>query len=169
MSKLTLRVDVSLDMYIADVNGSKAWINQKDLSAFNAFYDKQDVLIMGRKTFEKLLGELYWPYQHKEVIVLSGMDIDQPTPMGVTVYSGELIPLLDMLKKKHENIWLVGGGLTARTFLETGLLDEMVLTIHPILLGDGVPLFLKGNTKQLEMCESKTFDNGSIEVVYRLK
>lgn len=167
MSKITLMMDVSLDMYIADLNGNKDWI-KKNHVLFNAFYHKQGALIMGRKTFLELMKEDHWPYKNKEVLVLSSKDIEGLMPVGVKVYSGELLPLLDTLKKKHDQIWLVGGGLTAKTFIEGELLDEVMLNIHPVMLGRGIPLFNPSNRREMELVEHSVDEFGVVRLKYNL-
>lgn len=94
----------------------------------------------------------------------------RPPPPGVTFHAGKVRPLVESLAGEVAgNIWLVGGGRVARTFLEEGLLDEIRLFLVPLLLGDGIPLFpppLPGKT--LTLLGVQQYPTGLVEVRYKV-
>jgi dihydrofolate reductase len=92
-------------------------------------------------------------------------------PSGkVTIVSEEATAFVHSLKQqKGKDIALMGGGELARSLFQAGLIDELALTIHPILLGDGIPLFHPiSRPIQLELLESRSFRNGCVYAEYRV-
>ena len=99
-----------------------------------------DCYVMGSRTYEHAL-ELGWPYGDTPVVVVTGREWP-PARKSVEFYSGDLKTLVDVqLAPRYRNIWLVGGAMLCQRFLELGLVDEIRLTIAPILLGDPLRLF----------------------------
>ena len=115
-----------------------------------------DALVMGRKTFEKVVTFDKWPY-NKPVYVLSksGAKIPKELEGKAEVLSGNLKKVVEQLNEVgHQNLY-IDGGITVQNFLEEDLIDEMIITRVPILLGDGIPLFGK-LTKRLHFKHKKT-------------
>jgi len=141
-------IATSLDGYIADKNGKIDWLhstpnpdnNDMGYGEFNA---QIDALVMGRTTFETVLGfDIDWPYQIP-VFVLSNTLTEIPEK-----YKGKAYLLRGTVKEILENIHKQGfyrlyidGGKVIQSFLKEDLIDDMVITIIPTLLGTGVPLF----------------------------
>lgn len=123
---------------------------------------------MGSKTYEEAVLRA-WPYGNKGVYVLSsrGLKLERK---NVSFHSGDLEALVDkVLRKKHQNIWLVGGPLLANTFLCKGWVDEIVLSILPILLGDGILLFDNiGIEQQLHLKDVSAFRDGMVDLTYEV-
>ena len=115
-----------------------------------------DAIVMGRKTFEKVLTFGIWPYD-KPVYVPSKSKITIPKEFEdkVEIITGNPRKLVDQLiAKGHQNLY-IDGGITIQGFLEEDLIDEMIITRVPILLGNGVPLF--GNlTQRLNFSHKRT-------------
>jgi dihydrofolate reductase len=137
----------SLDGYIARKDGNIDWLmeipnpDQSDYG-FSEFMERVDAILMGRKTFETVKDFRPWPYD-KPVFVLSRSLKELPPELRskVETIQGELRPVLDSLKSKGIQNLYVDGGLTIQSFLKEDLVDELIITRIPILLGTGIPLF----------------------------
>jgi len=140
-------IATSLDGYIARTNGDISWLNEipnpeNSDFGYSEFISKIDAIIMGRNTFEKVLEFDDWPYGRK-VFVLSNTLKNVPEYLidRVEIVSGDLKTILEDLKKRELKNLYVDGGKTIQSFLKEDLIDEMIITTVPILLGDGIPLF----------------------------
>jgi len=142
-------IAASLDGFIATKDGGVDWLNeipdpeQSDYG-YAAFMSTIDAIVMGRNTFEKVLTFGAWPYD-KPVFILSNNLKDLPD--GLTgkarIIKGEIKELLaDLHKQGYANLY-IDGGATIQKFLKEDLIDELIVTRIPILLGDGIPLFGK--------------------------
>ncbi|WP_411991908.1 dihydrofolate reductase family protein [Agarivorans sp. DSG3-1] len=141
-------IAVSLDGFIADKNGGLEWLesvpNPEGLDlGYNAFIESIDALVMGRNTFEKVISfDCEWPYR-KPVMVLSNSLKKLPEGFtgDVRLMNGELTTLVNQLNQQGFNNLYIDGGLTIQQFLAQDLIDELILTRFPMLLGGGAPLF----------------------------
>ena len=167
-------IATTIDGFIADKDGGLAWLveipNPDNIDyGFADFMKKIDAVIMGRKTFEKVLSFDKWPYS-KKVFVLSNTLKEIPENLSgkVELISGELKQIITNLKKKGLNNLYIDGGKTIQSFLKQDLIDEMIITRVPILLGDGIPLFayLDRPIKFQEM-ETEVFNNFLVKTCYR--
>ena len=172
---MTLHMVSSLDGFIAKKDNDVSWMETTSVyeagvslsaEAIAAFLKAIDCYVMGFKTYEHAL-QLGWPYGDTPVIVVSRKEW-QGTKKSVEFYSGDLKMLVDeKLAPLHRNIWLVGGAMLCQRFLQLGLVDEIMLTIAPVLLGDGLRLFggpvpeRKWNLKNVV-----TYKNGFVEMTY---
>jgi len=152
----------SIDGYIADKDGGIEWLNsvpnpdQIDMG-YKAFMERVDAIVMGRATFETVLGfDMPWPYE-KFVFVLSSSlkTIPEELRGKVELLSGTPDEICNVLQDKgYENLY-IDGGKTIQRFLADDLIDEMIITTIPVVLGGGVPLF--GDLPdQLEFTRLKT-------------
>lgn len=141
-------IATSLDGYIADKNGRIDWLQfipnpDNDDMGYVEFYNGIDALVMGRTTFETVLGfDVDWPYD-KPVFVLSNTinAIPESHKGKAFLVNGPLQEILRHINEKGFNNLYIDGGATIRSFLKEDLIDEMILTIMPILLGGGSALF----------------------------
>lgn len=146
-------IATSLDGFIATDNGSIDWLDEipnPDNNDFGYadFMNGIDALVMGRKTFEKVLTFDVWPYD-KPVFVLTSSMVQVPQELEgkVELVHGTPRDVVTQLKELgHHNLY-IDGGITIQGFLEEDLIDEMVITRAPILLGNGIPLFGKISQK----------------------
>ncbi|WP_424963229.1 dihydrofolate reductase family protein [Ekhidna sp.] len=146
--KNSIYLGVSLDGYIADKDGGLDWLDmvpnpEGDSMGYFDFMDRIDALVMGRKTFEVVDGfDVEWPYQ-KPVFVLSNSLKELPGKYEGKAFlvGGQLSDVLDAIHQKGYHRLYIDGGITVQQFLREDLIDEMILTQIPILLGGGVPLF----------------------------
>jgi dihydrofolate reductase len=111
-----------------------------------------------------------WPYEGKRTIVVSrspGLEVQTDK---TELFSGELTELIERLKADEcRKVWLVGGGELIRSFLKQGLLDEITVSMHPILLGKGVPLFPGGFSRTMLLLKDTTvFDGGLVQLNYHV-
>jgi len=154
-------IATSLDGFIATSEGDLDWLSETPSPensdyGFSEFIQSIDAIVMGRKTFEKVLTFEVWPYD-KPVFVLSSGRISIPKELDgkvepITGNPTEIVEQLNVLG--HENLY-IDGGVTIQGFLEEDLVDEMIITRVPILLGDGIPLFGK-LTNRLHFYHKKT-------------
>jgi dihydrofolate reductase len=122
--------------------------------------------VLGSRTYEHAI-ELGWPYGDTPTVVVTGRRLAS-TRKSVEFYSGDLKILLDQkLAPRYRNIWLVGGALLSQRFLELGLVDEIKLSIAPVLLGDGLRLF-GGSLKEERWYLNNVvaYKNGFVELSY---
>ena len=166
----------SLDGFIANRDNTVEWL-QNAGSVYEAgvsisaeemaeFVKGIDCYVMGSRTYEHAL-ELGWVYGDTPVIVVSGREW-APARKSVEFYSGDLKTLVAVkLAPRYRNIWLVGGATLCRRFLELDLVDEIRLTIAPVLLGDGLRLFNGSLTEQRWSLKNVVaYKNGFVELSY---
>ena len=149
-SRVTMHVVSSLDGFIARQDNNISWLDGNG-SVYEAgvsiseeeaatFVKAIDCYVLGSRTYEHAL-ELGWPYGDTPAVVVTGRKLSS-TKKSVEFYSGDLKTLDDeQLAPRYRNIWLVGGAMLCQRFLELGLVDEIRLTIAPVLLGEGLRLF----------------------------
>ena len=170
-------VATSIDGFIADKDGGIDWLQsvpnpeQSDLG-YNDFIEQMDAIIMGRNTFETVCGfDIDWPYKIP-VFVLSNSLKEIPIAYAKNAFlvKGSLSEILDQIHKKGHNQLYIDGGATIQSFLKEELVDELIITTIPIVLGDGIPLFSKLNQSvTLELVSSKVFNKHLVQSHYRKK
>ena len=139
----------SLDGYIADKNGNVEWLNEipnpenSDLG-FVEFMNKIDAVVMGRNTFEKVQSFGMWPY-HKPVFVISSSlsQLSEEYTNKAIILNLKPLDLIEKLNKDGMKHLYIDGGALIQSFLREDLIDELITTSIPVLLGDGIPLFGK--------------------------
>lgn len=174
-SKNSVFIAASIDGYIADENGDIEWLhdipNPDGIDmGYGNFMSQIDALVMGRATFETVCGfDIDWPYS-KPVFVLSTTLTEIPEKLKdkVEILSGDCLEILKIIKSKGFNRLYIDGGRTIQNFLKEDLIDEMIITVIPVLLGGGSPLF-SANKKALgfECVESKIFLGKIVQNTFR--
>jgi len=146
--KNSVFIATSIDGYIADRDGGIKWldtipeINTID-TGYHAFTENVDALVMGRTTFETVLGfDIEWPYQ-KPVYVVSRTLSEIPAKLvgKVQFIKGTLSEILKQVHAQGHHRLYIDGGTLIQSFLAEDMIDEMVITVIPVLLGGGIPLF----------------------------
>lgn len=166
-------VAASLDGYIARPDGRVDWLQPIEASGddhgYQAFYASIDGLLMGRGTYDTVLGFAGdWPYPDKPCRVLTRHPMEQ-TPAGVIARHASPAEALSELEALGcQRIWLVGGGALAGTCFAAGLLDELVVSLVPYLLGAGIPLFATGLERHLKLHEQRSFSSGVVQLHYQV-
>jgi dihydrofolate reductase len=167
-------IATSLDGFIARSDGSLDWLDaaaatvpENEDCGYKVFMDSIDVLIMGRGTYEKVLSFGGWPYT-KPVIVLSHAPISFPEALPDTVSHSSETPAALLRRLESEGIHhvYVDGGKTIQGFLAAGLIDDLILTRIPILLGDGIPLFAGGKDIPLTHVSTTATNFGFVQSTY---
>jgi dihydrofolate reductase len=150
----SIYVATSIDGFIATRDGGIGWLDEipmseKTESGFANFISGIDAIVMGRKTFETVLSFDSWPYS-KPVFVLSrrGVDVPKELKSKVEIVDADPSELTKLLREKGFHNLYIDGGVTIQGFLEENLIDEMIITRVPVLLGDGIPLFGKLSRRQ---------------------
>ncbi|MFM2062886.1 MAG: hypothetical protein RLZZ507_2556 [Cyanobacteriota bacterium] len=168
MRKIRLFIASSLDGYIADKTGKVDWLFTDDDYGYSEFFNQIDTLIMGNKTYQQILGFGEYPYPGKEAFVFSKMQHGEQDD-HVKFVGEDLENFIKNLRRSSgDDIWLVGGSQVIEFFMEKGFLDEIIIAIHPIILGDGIPLFSKNTniTQRLDLIDVKTYPSGLVQVYY---
>jgi len=155
-SRNSVFIATSLDGFIADKNGGIDWLhsipNPDNIDmGYSQFTGQIDALVMGRTTFEVVCSfDIDWPYE-KPVFVLSNTLKELPEKFRDKAHlvKGTLTDILEHIHQRGYYRLYIDGGATIQSFLKEDLIDEMVITVIPILLGDGSPLFSE-LPKQLE-------------------
>lgn len=167
---IILFIAASLDGYIAGPDDDLSWLFTDADFGFSNFYAGVDTLVMGRGTYEVIRSFGDWPYPGKRTFVVSrssGLEIT--TPQTELFCDGLPDLVARMETDGAERVWLVGGGELVRSFLEQELLDEITVSMHPILLGTGVPLFPGGFRRTMLLLKDTTvFDGGLVQLNYHV-
>ena len=142
--KASVFIATSLDGFIARANGDLDWLppGGGEEHGYEAFIATVDALVIGRKTYETVLSFDTWPYGGKPVYVLSTSAL-VPSPPGAVVehLSGAPAELVAQLAARGVGHVYVDGGITIQGFLQAGLIQRLIITRIPVLLGAGIPLF----------------------------
>lgn len=170
--EISLYIACSVDGFIAGENGDLDWLSMVDDGktdyGYKQYYDSIDALIMGRLTYEQVLGFGKWPYAGKKTYVFSkkpGLPENKDVeiyPHSVEKFSGQ------MAGQEYKKIWLVGGGNLLLSFIEAKLVDEYIISIIPIILGKGIPLFPAMQIQQnLQLISAEKYDSGLVQLCYK--
>lgn len=142
--KASVFIGTSLDGFIARVNGDLDFLppGGGEPHGYDEFIATVDGLVIGRKTFETVLTFDTWPYNEKPVFVLSTRSL-APAPPGAVVerMSGNPAEIVSQLAARGIRHIYVDGGITIQRFLQAGLIQRLIITRVPVLIGTGVPLF----------------------------
>ncbi|HLO05316.1 MAG TPA: dihydrofolate reductase family protein [Terriglobales bacterium] len=173
--RVTLHMVSSLDGFIARKDNSISWLDSTGVYEAGVSISEEeaalfvkgiDCYVLGSRTYDHAL-ELGWPYGDTPTVVVTGREWP-PARKSVEFYSGDLKTLVDVkLAPRYRNIWLVGGAMLCQRFLELGLVDQIKLTIAPVLLGEGLRLF--GGSLPEEKWNLKNvvaYKNGFVELSY---
>jgi len=172
MRKVILSLAMSLDGYIAKPNGDVAWLKSvpnpdKTDHGFSGFYQKIDTTIMGNNTYKEILGfGIPFPFPDKENYVISRTN---KVDTEFVHFTSDIINLVKTLKAKSgKDIWLIGGGQINTECLNQGLIDELLIRIVPIVIGEGLPLFAnKPDETIFKLVATETFTTGTIQLTYQ--
>lgn len=166
-------IATSIDGYIARKDGNLDWLMEipdpeNSDYGFSEFMDRIDGIIIGRNTYETVIGFDQWPYT-KPVFILSNTlkEVAGDVKRKAEIVSGKLEIIIDSLRKKgFENLY-IDGGRTIQSFLQQNLIDELILTRIPIILGSGIPLFVSMDREiGFNHIETEIFDNTMVKSRY---
>ncbi|HEX6982147.1 MAG TPA: dihydrofolate reductase family protein [Balneolaceae bacterium] len=176
--KSSVFIATSLDGFIARADGDLDWLTENGNNqgnedyGYQKFIDSVDAVIMGRNTFEKVLTFSLekWPYS-KRVIALTTHSLEIPDHLTdkVTVMSGSPRVIVDQLSREGLNHFYIDGGKTIQSFLNAGLINEMIITRIPVIIGDGIPLFGPvENDIRLKHISTTSFKSGLVQSKYKM-
>ena len=178
--KIILDLAVTLDGFIEGVNGEVDWCIMDSEMGFTDFLNQIDTILYGRKSYD-LWGQYtptiedtdaekeMWGFVHsKEKYVFSKK---QKGTDNKAVFINEVIPeeINKIKNKSGKDIWLYGGASLITTFIDLGLVDEFRLSVHPVVLGEGKPLFIDVKQRlNLKLISTRTFSSGVVQLIYHL-
>jgi dihydrofolate reductase len=164
-------IATSVDGYIARRDGSIDWLASVEREGedygYKKFVDTVDTIVLGRNTYDFISREPSWPFAGKRVVVLT----HRPAAArhGEAFFSGKPEALLEQLGKKGARSIYVDGGNAVRGFLAAGLIDHLTISVVPLVLGSGIPLFGEGVAENaLVLEESRAFSTGLMQLRYRV-
>jgi dihydrofolate reductase len=178
--RILLDLAVTLDGFIEGPKGEVDWCIMDPDMDFNNFLNHIDTILYGRKSYD-LWGQYtpdievsdtekdIWELVHsKEKYVFS--KIQKESENNVKFINENIVEEVIKLKNKPgKDIWLYGGASLITTFLNLGLVDEFRLSVHPIILGEGKPLFIDIKKRvNLKLVETKRFPSGVVQLCYHL-
>jgi len=138
-------VGTSVDGFIARLNGSFDFLPEGggEPHGYTEFIASIDAIVMGRKTFETVLPFPVWPYADKRVVVLSSRPLDFSAVRGGVVerMAGPPAEIVSQLAARGVHHLYIDGGITIQRFLRAGLIERLIITRVPVLIGEGIPLF----------------------------
>lgn len=173
MRKISIFIAMSLDGYIAKPNDDLSFLNLVEKEGedygYAEFTDSIDTIIIGRKTYEyvlKNIGSSHYDNGNRDVYVITGTE--RPNVGRTVFYTGDLTELIERLKSENgKNIYCDGGAEVINELLKQDLIDEFVISVIPILLGNGTRLFKDGRPEQtLKLIAAKAFETGLTQLHY---
>lgn len=174
MTKIQCYIAQSIDGYIARKDHSIDWLENISVPegsdmGYSDFYAGIDTVIMGRKTYDEVMGfDVPWPYADaKSFVVTSDKDHKIHTPNTELVHRVDDQFITHLKANSKSNIWLIGGGGLVTQFMKLHALDELIITIIPIVLGGGIPLFPSESPEtQFDLIKVSDFGNGAVALHY---
>jgi dihydrofolate reductase len=166
-------VGTSLDGFIARRDGSYDFLSPAgdQPHGYDQFIATVDALVIGRKTFETVLGFSEWPYGNRHVVVLSTRPLDFSGVRGgrVEQMSGTPAEIYSQLSRRGFKHVYVDGGVTAQGFLRAGLIHRITISRVPVLIGEGIPLFGSlPRDLQLRHLATQTYPSGLVKSEYEI-
>jgi len=174
LRRLKLYIACSFDHFIARANGDVSWLHLPEYVikdedyGYQEFYDSIDTTIMGNTTYKIIKSfDVPFPYDDKKNYVFS-RNTSLTSDGKVDFIASDIAAFVKKLKfEKGKDIWLIGGGQINQILLNYNLIDEMIITVMPIMLGHGVKLFHGVvKEKKLNLIDSKHFQNGVLQLKY---
>jgi dihydrofolate reductase len=167
MRKLILYIASSIDGYIAGLNGELDWLFTDQDYGYNNFLSSIDTVLVGRKTFDDAVKMgMKDPFPGKVTYVFTRSPNKYPSQENLVYVNENPSELWKWLRNREGgSAWLVGGAEIIEPLLEENLIDEYIISIHPIVLGNGIPMFKKiKHRTQLLTKKVNTFDSGLIQI-----
>jgi len=171
MQKIKLFIACSVDGFIARPDGDISWLDvvatDGEDYGYAAFYDTVDTIVLGRKTYDKVLSfGIDFPHKNKTTYVITRTP--KASEGNIHFYTGDLTQLIQQLKaSSHKDVFIDGGADLVHSLLSAQLIDEITVSHIPVLLGAGILLFKEGFPEQkLKLTGVKSFPSGLVQVVY---
>ncbi|MES2267838.1 MAG: dihydrofolate reductase family protein [Bacteroidota bacterium] len=170
MRKVILNLAVSLDGFIEGPNGEYDWCFDDQDYGMEEFFSHTDTIFIGRKSFDMIRDDAGM-FPVKEIYVFSDTIVPEPGETFQVINAADFEKKVDaILNADGGDIWLFGGAELVSAFMEKRLIGELLLAIHPVILGEGKPLFKDiKNRVDLTLVDQKAYDSGLLQVRYQLK
>lgn len=173
MARTVYYVAVSVDGFIADRDGGVGWLDAYSSPelGYDAFLAQVGAVVIGRSTYEQMLTFGPWPYEGRDGLIVTSRPLPSPPPRARPVTIAELpAAVVELCKQTSRDVWIVGGGQTARECLSAGLIDELELYVIPTLLGTGIPLLSHhASSIPLRLIDQQVFSGGVTRLRYAVE
>lgn len=171
-----VHIGTSADGYIARPDGDLDWLTARPKPAgfygMAAFMKTVDTKLLGRKTYEQSLrlGATFDASKGR-TLVFSRHAPPRDAPSGVEFVTGAIGPFMSQLRAQPgKDIWLMGGGELIASFLDEGVIDELVITVAPVFIGDGIPLLARRPRQvPLDLRSVDRFEDGVVQLRYHVQ
>ena len=169
MRKVILNVAVSLDGFIEGAHGEYDWCFTDQDYGMTDFFKRIDTLFLGRKSYELIAGGSDGSFEKMKQYVFS-TTLSEIKDKNTIIINADVESNVNKIKNEPgKDIWLFGGASLLTTFLNEGLVDELMLAVHPIMLGSGKSLFQNiQRTITLQLTDSKTYNTGLVQLFYNV-
>ncbi|WP_276354124.1 dihydrofolate reductase family protein [Cohnella caldifontis] len=177
--KIILDLAVTLDGFIEGKNGEIDWCIMDAEMGFLHFLNQIDTILYGRKSYDlwgqftpgieqsEMEKEIWEQVHRKEKYVFSRTQQGTDDHQAIFVNENILEAVNRLKSKPGKDIWLYGGASLVTTFIDLGLVDEFRLSVHPVILGEGKPLFADRKRRlRLQLVHAKTFSSGVVQLIY---
>ncbi len=172
MTKVILYIATSLDGYIAKVDHDLSWLTKFQVPeedyGYRDFIKNISAIMMGNSSFQVIREFGDWPYADKQCFVATHTS-DVTTEPNVTFVTDPAATIAQLKEQNEGDIWLLGGANLADSLLRLDLVDELIISTIPVLLGNGIRLFSAPLPElNLELISSKQYDSGLIQAQYKI-
>jgi dihydrofolate reductase len=170
-----VHIAASADGYIARPDGDLEWLTSRPkprgFYGLTAFMSSIDTKLLGRKTYEASLRMGAKPVANSRTIVFSRHAPPSHSPLGVEFVNGPIGPFVSRLREEPgKDIWLIGGGELIASFLDEHAIDDLIISIVPVFIGDGIPLIARRHRNALLDLQSvERFVGGVVQLHYRVE
>ncbi|HEX8746431.1 MAG TPA: dihydrofolate reductase family protein [Pyrinomonadaceae bacterium] len=171
MANVILYIAASLDGYIARKDGGIDWLSMVETPetdyGYADFYRTVDAIVVGSKTYEQALGFDQWPYPGKTTYVFTRRELTTDRDDVVFTSASPDAVISGIESKGLSRIWLIGGAELTASFLRLRLVDEFIISVIPIILGEGIPLFLHPYPEQrLKLNYAQQYPTGLVQMSF---
>lgn len=169
--KKSIFISMSIDGYIAGPDGELDWLQRVDLEGedygYSAFLESIDAIVLGRNTYEVAQSASKWPYQGKRVVVLSRTL--SSVREEAELFCGDIPLLVSALYSDGVQAIWVDGGLTISQFLQHKLVDQLIISVIPVILGAGIPLFSNPVPSfDCRLLSTRAYPTGLVQLSYEI-
>jgi dihydrofolate reductase len=163
-------VAASLDGFIAGPGGDVSWRFGDEESGGAPVYERADTVLMGRRTYEAALSLRAWPHAGRRSVVFTRhgeLAVASPDTVASSRTPAEVVAQLRT--REGGMLWLAGGSELVGAFFAAGLVDDLIVALHPVILGGGTPLVAAGTRKDLALFSERRHPSGIVQLTYRVE
>lgn len=170
--RISVYIATSLDGYIARMDGALDWLERMNQMpgedyGYKQFLSSIDTIVIGRGTYEVASSVAVWPYEGKRVVVLSRTL--HSVCIQAELFSGDILSLVKRLHEEGVKHIYADGGMTVSQFLNAGIVDQLTISLIPVVIGSGIPLFSNiHHDKWCRLISSHAYENGLMQLQYAL-